>query len=353
MKPTTVTLLAIGAALLTLPLAGCGRPSPPTSQPAETTPEAKPTPAPPSEAAPKAALKIAVIPKGTTHEFWKSIHAGAVKAERELEGVSIIWKGPLKEDDRAAQITVGEDFVSQKVGGIVLAPLDDTALVRPVKEAIAQNIAVVIIDSGLASEGYASFVATDNYNGGCIAGERMGALLGGKGDVLVLRYQEGSASTMKREQGFLDTVAKKFPELKIVSSNQYAGATRATALKASENLLNRFAKLDGIYCPNESSTFGMLVALRKAGRAGQTKFVGFDASPELVKALRADEIHGLVLQNPVKMGYLGVKTIVEHIRGGKVDSKIDTGAVLVTKENMDQPEMQLLHTPDLSEFLGK
>ena len=344
MNLRTATALTI---LLMLSLAGCDKPPTPPARPAEEAPEVAPV------AESKPALKIAVIPKGTTHEFWKSIHAGAIKAERELDGVSVIWKGPLKEDDRAAQITVVEDFISQKVNGIVLAPLDDTALVRPVKEAIAQGIAVVIIDSGLASEGYASFVATDNYNGGCIAGERMGALLAGKGEMVVLRYQEGSASTMKREQGFLDTVAKKFPDLKILSSNQYAGATRATALKASENLLNRFAKLDGIYCPNESSTFGMLVALRKAGRAGKTKFVGFDASPELVKALRADEIHGLVLQNPVKMGYLGVQTIVEHLRGGQVEPKIDTGAVLVTKENMDQPEMQLLHTPDLSEFLGK
>lgn len=343
MKLRTVMALTASAALLTLPLAGCSKPPAPPAQPAEEAPEAEPKPV----------LRIAVIPKGTTHEFWKSIHAGAIKAERELDGVSVIWKGPLKEDDRAAQITVVEDFVSQKVNGIVLAPLDDRALVRPVREAIAQGLAVVIIDSGLAGDGYASFVATDNYNGGCIAGERVGALLDGRGDVLLLRYQEGSASTMKREQGFLDTVAKKFPEIKIVSSNQYAGATRATALKASENLLNRFAKLDGIYCPNESSTFGMLVALRKAGRAGKAKFVGFDASPELVKALRADEIHGLVLQNPVKMGYLGVKTIAEHIRGGQVEPKIDTGAVLVTKENMDQPEMQLLHTPDLSGFLGK
>ena len=337
-RPTRVASLCC-AALLAAAMPGCGKP--------EGAPELGPeTPSPKT-------LKIAVIPKGTTHEFWKSIHAGAIKAERELDHVSIIWKGPLKEDDREAQITVVEDFVSQQIDGIVLAPLDDRALVRPVKEALAQNIAVVVIDSGLQAEGFASFVATDNYKGGCLAGERMGQLLAGKGDVLVLRYQEGSASTVKREQGFLDTLADKCPGIKVVSSNQYAGATRATALKAAENLLTRFPKLDGIYCPNESSTFGMLVALRTAGRAGQVKFVGFDASPELVKGLRGGEIHGLVLQNPMKMGYLGVETCVAHIRGREVEPKIDTGAVLVTAGNMDQPEMKLLHTPDLSDYLGK
>ena len=298
-------------------------------------------------------LQIAVIPKGTTHEFWKSVHAGAVKAERELDRVEAIWKGPQKEDDRAAQITVVEDFISRKVSGIVLAPLDDKALARPVQEAAARGIPVVIIDSGLEGGGYVSFVATDNHNGGCIAARRLGKLIAGKGDVLMLRYQEGSASTAKREQGFLDTMAKEFPDAKIVSSNQYAGATTESAYKAAENLLNKFTKLDGIFCPNESSTFGMLRALQDAKRAGRVTFVGFDASEKLIAALRAGELHGLVLQNPINMGYLGVKAMVQHIRGLPVRPRIDTGAVLVTKENMDQPDMKLLHSPDLSEYLGE
>ncbi len=328
-------------------LSGCGRKpeSPPTgagegAAPAQT------------EEAPKP-LRIAVIPKGTTHEFWKSVHAGALKAQRELPGVTIIWKGPLKEDDREAQITVVEDFITQQVDGIVVAPLDDKALVKPVKEAVKAGIPVVIFDSALAAADYVSFVATDNYKGGCIAAERLGQLLGGKGNVIMLRYQEGSASTTKREQGFLDTLAKKFPGIKVVSSNQYAGATTESAQKAAENLLNRFPKLDGVYCPNESSTFGMLLALQESGRAGKVKFVGFDSSKKLVDALRAGQLHGLVLQNPINMGYLAVKTIVEHIRGQKVPRRIDTGAVLVTKENMDEPAMKQLHSPDLKKLLGE
>ena len=297
-------------------------------------------------------LRIAVIPKGTTHEFWKSVHAGARKAEREFEGVQVIWKGPLKEDDREAQITVVEDFITQQIDGIVLAPLDDRALARPVQEAGAAGIPVVIFDSALADEGYVSFVATDNFEGGRIAGRRLGQLLTGKGDVLMLRYQEGSASTTKREEGFLEVVKKEFPGIRVVSSTQYAGATTESAFQAAENLLNAFAKLDGIYCPNESSTFGMLRALQESQRAGKVQFVGFDASEKLVAALRAGEVHGLVLQNPINMGYLGVKTLVAHIRKQEVQRRIDTGAVLVTKENMDQPDMELLHSPDLSKLLG-
>ena len=335
-KPSFSALLC--AALLAAGQSGCKKPQR-ASEPAR-----------PGE---PEVLNIAVIPKGTTHEFWKSVHAGAVKAERELDRVKVIWKGPQKEDDRAAQITVVEDFISRKVNGIVLAPLDDKALARPVQEAADRGIPVVIIDSGLEGTGYVSFVATDNYNGGCIAAKRLAALLAGKGDVLVLRYQEGSASTAKREQGFLDTMAKEASAVKIVSSNQYAGATTESAYRAAENLLNKYAKLDGIFCPNESSTFGMLRALQDAKRAGKVAFVGFDASEKLVAALRAGDLHGLVLQNPINMGYLGVKAMVQHIRGEEVEPRIDTGAVLVTKENMGQPEMKLLHSPDLSEYLGQ
>ena len=154
------------------------------------------------------AFTIAVIPKGTTHEFWKSIHAGAVKASRDL-GVEIIWKGPQREDDREMQIQVVEDFISRGVNGIVLAPLDERALVRPVREATRARIPVVIIDSGLQGDDYVSFVATDNFRGGVLGAERLAEVMGGRGRAILLRYQEGSASTNNRERGFLETVQKK------------------------------------------------------------------------------------------------------------------------------------------------
>jgi len=305
-------------------------------------------------AADKPETVIAVIPKGTTHEFWKSIHAGAVKAERELN-VKTIWKGPLKEDDREQQIRVVENFISQRVSGIVLAPLDDVALRGPVSAAMKAGIPVVIMDSGLKSEDYVSFVATDNYKGGMMAGEYLASLLNGEGKVVMLRYQEGSASTMEREKGFLDAIAK-FQGIRVVSANQYGGATTESAYKASENLLNPLKQggkltIDGIFCPNESTTFGMLRALQDGGLAGAVKFVGFDSSEKLVEALRNGSIHGLILQNPMKMGYLGVKTLVAHLRGEKVEKRIDTGVTLVTRENMDQPQIRELLMPDLSQWL--
>ena len=304
-------------------------------------------------------LEIVVIPKGTTHEFWKSIHAGAKKAERELNAagqpVKIIWKGPLKEDDRDEQIKVVENFIGRQVDGMVLAPLDDNALVRPVETAGKANIPVVIIDSGLQSDKYASFVATDNYVGGQMGGKHLGELLGGKGNVLMLRYAVGSASTTKREEGFLDAIKEKYPDIKVLSSDQYAGATRDLAYTASQNLLSRYGnEVNGVFCPNESVTVSMTKAIRDLGKAGgNVKIVGFDTSVQSLRDLEAGDVQGLVVQNPIRMGYLGLKTLASHISGSKVEKRIDTGVAMVTKENMGEPEIQELLNPPLEEYLGE
>lgn len=297
---------------------------------------------------------VAVIPKGTTHEFWKSVHAGAVKASRET-GAEVIWKGPLKEDDREAQIAVVENFVTRGVSGIVLAPLDDKALRPAVSNAVRSDIPVVIIDSDLQGDEHVSFVATDNYKGGQMAGREMARLLNGKGRVVVLRYQEGSASTTNREKGFLDEIARH-PGIRVVSANQYGGATTESAYRASENLLAPLKKggrldLDGIFCPNESTTFGMLRALQDSKLAGTVRFIGFDSSEKLVRALEAGQIDALVLQDPFKMGYLGVRTLVDHLNGKKVPRRVDTGVTLVTRKNMSSPEIQQLLKPDLERWL--
>ena len=301
-------------------------------------------------------LTIAVIPKGTTHEFWKTIHAGAVKAQRELtaagQPVKIIWKGPLKEDDRTAQIDVVQNFLAQGVSGIVLAPLDSKALVAPVKDALEAGIPTVIIDSGLKYDQVTSFIATDNYAGGAKAAERMGEVLGGKGRVLVLRYMVGSASTELREAGFLDTIAKKFPDIKIVSSDQYAGATREQAQTAAQNLLAAMKdKIDAVFTSNESACAGMIMAIKSFNLDGKLKHIGFDASEPLIKALKAGAVQGLVVQDPFKMGYLGVMTVVAKLQGKAVEAKVDTPVQLVTPENIGTPEIQALISPQLGDYI--
>ncbi len=310
-----------------------------------------------SASAAEKSYTIAVIPKGTTHEFWKSINAGAFKARDELAAqgikVDVIWKGPLKEDDRDQQIQTIENFTTRRVSGIVLAPLDSQAMVRPVNNAIRAKVPVVIFDSGLKSDNYVSFVATDNYKGGVLAGQHMGKLLGGKGNVILLRYAVGSASTEEREAGFVDTLKKEFPQIKLISSDQYAGPTRETAYQASQNLLNRFGReVNGVFAPCEPPTIAMTKALRDIGKAGgKVKMIGFDSGSLSVADLKRGDVQGLVVQNPVFMGYKGVMTMVEHLQGKKVEKRIDTGVVLVTPENADQADVKELLYPPIDKYL--
>jgi len=302
-------------------------------------------------------LKIAVIPKGTTSEYWKIVHAGAMKAQMELaptQKVDILWKGSLKEDQSADEISVVEDMFNNRVDAIVLAPNDASALAPIVDTAAKKNIPVVIIDSGVKTESYKSFVATDNEKAGHMGGVELAKELGGKGKVIMLRYQEGSASTEEREQGFLD--AMKEANITVVDASKHGGVTADACQKSAENLLAAYTKdgalsVDGIFCPNQTTTFGMLRALEDAKLAGKVKFVGFDADTALAQAVKDKKIGALVVQNPINMGYLGVKTAVDLVNGKKPDRSIDSGVSLVTGENVNTPEAKEILTPDISKYL--
>lgn len=291
-------------------------------------------------------LRLAVIPKGTTHIFWKSVHAGALNAAKELGNVEVFWKAQLNENDTEGQINVVQDFVVQQVDGLVLAPLDRTALVQVVLEAKDAGIPTVIFDSALDDDNTLSYVATDNYNGGVLGARELGKQLGGKGNAILLRYRPGSESTEQREQGFLDTIKKEFPEIKLISENQYAGTTPESALDKTLELLNQFGdKVNGMFAVCEPVAMGALTGLEQQGLAGKVKLIGFDPSPKMVEALTDDRMQGIVLQDPVNMGYMGVKTMVAHLRGDKVEKRVNTGEAIATKENMASPEIQKLLNP--------
>lgn len=284
--------------------------------------------------------RIAVIPKGITHIFWESIRKGAEKAGVEA-GVKIFWNGPEREGNREVQIQIIEDFITQKVSGIVLAPIDNKALVPSVEKIFARNIPCVIIDSGIDTDKYVSFIATDNYKGGVIAAKRMGRILNGKGKIVVVKYAPGSASTMKRENGFINTIEQEFPEIEIVDT-KYGMDTVETSLQAAEDLLTKNAELDGLFACNESTSVGALRALQSQRRAGKMKMIGFDAGKALINGLKEGAIDSLVVQNPYKMGYTGVQAIIATLDGKKVDRRVDTGVVLVTKENLETEEIREL-----------
>jgi ribose transport system substrate-binding protein len=286
---------------------------------------------------------IAVIPKSTTQVFWKTVEAGAREGAKEA-GVEMVWKGSLNEDDPAQQIQIVEQFVSEGVGGIVLAPIDDTALKRPVAAAMQKGIPVVIMDSALKGEpvkDFVSTVSTNNYRGGEMAGEQLGKLLDGKGKVVLFRFKEGSASTGQREAGFLEAI-KKFPDIQVILDNRYSGTTAREAQSTALKMLNKLKHADGIFCSTEPSTLGMLLALKRNNLAGSKKLVGFDTSPGLMEGLRKGEIQALVVQNPKKMGHEAVKALVTKMKGETVPTVIDSSAAIITKENLDTPEIQAL-----------
>ncbi len=294
-----------------------------------------------------AKYRIAVIPKGTTHDFWLSVRAGAEKAAAELGNVEIIWDGPESETQKDVQINLVDGFINDQLDGICLAPIDRDGMIPVVRRARDAGIPTLIFDSGLSdTEATISYVATDNYQGGVIAGEEMAKLLGGKGNVILLRYQEGSESTEQREKGFLDTLAK-YPDIVIISDEQRVTTDTVEAVRVSSSLLLTHGdNVDGIFTVCESLNKGMLKALQDKQLAGKVKFIGFDSDPQLVDAMKNGQMDGIVLQNPVRMGYESVMTIVAHLEGEPVDEKISTGEALATPENMNETRMQELLFPD-------
>ena len=291
-------------------------------------------------------MTIAVIPKGTTHDFWTAVHAGAQAASQEL-GVDIVWKGPTDEGSFQKQISIVEDMITKRVDGIVLAPTHGQILSDVILKAHKKGIPLTVFDSGAEVDPskYVTFAATDNYKGGVLAAERLAELLGAKGNVAMVMVTPGGVSTMKREAGFRETLKKKFPNMKLVDE-KWGYALREKSIIAAEDIMTRQqGKLDGFFGSNETSAAGILQALEQRKLGGKIKFVGFDASPDLIAGLKKGVIHGLVVQNPFKMGYDGVKSIVDFKAGRTVPKRIDTGVAVVTGQNMNEPEMARLLNP--------
>ena len=314
-----------------------------------STPTQSPT-SPGSTGSPATAstkYRIAVIPKGTSHDFWLSVRHGAETAAKELGNVEVIWKGTQKEGDKEGQIQILDSFIVQGVDGICLAPIDRDAMVPVVTRARDRKIPTVVFDSGLSdTTAYVSYVATDNYKGGVMAARQMGKLLDGQGDVIMLRYQAGSQSTENREKGFLETLAKEFPNINVLSQNQRATSNSNEAkLKSNSMLLKYKSELEGVFTVCEPHNKGMLAALEDNKLTSKVKFVAFDSSPRMIEGLANDTVHGVVLQDPVNMGYVAVKTMVAHLNGESVDKRISTGEYVATAQNMDEPKIASVLNP--------
>jgi ribose transport system substrate-binding protein len=291
--------------------------------------------------------RIAVIPKGQAHLFWQSVHAGAVAASRE-NNVDVLWNGPASETDFTGQLQIVDSMITQHVDAICLAPIDKTAMVSVVERATRQNIPVVIFDSPVDTQSFVAQVATDNYAAGAMGAARMGKILDGKGKIAEVAVEPGSASTMAREQGFEDAIKKDFPGIEIVDK-RYGWADRAKSLNVTENMLTAHGDLVAMFASNESSTVGAAQALK--GRNAKVRLVGFDSSPGLLDDLKAGLIDSLVVQDPFRMGHDAVVAAVEKLKGGTPEKIQNLPPRVVTKENLDDPDVQKQLRPDLDKYL--
>ena len=291
---------------------------------------------------------VGVIPKGASHQFWQTVHAGAIQAGREY-GLDIEWNAPTLEIDAARQIDIVQSMVTRKLAGIAIAPVDRKALVAVLERATATGIPVAVFDSDLDSPHRIAYVATDNREGGRMAARRIGTILAGRGKVLIVGFMPGSASTMEREEGFIEEIKRAYPGI-VLLETQFGMANRAKAMAVTENMLSAHPDLAGIFADNESSSSGAVQALKsRANRIA--KLVAFDASAQLIDDLKQAWIDSLVVQDPFRMGYESVKAIGEKRKGGTVQARLDLPAKLIQAGDLNQPSVKELLFPNLDRWL--
>ncbi len=290
----------------------------------------------------KKRLTIAVLPKGVGHQFWLTVRAGAEAAGKEFDA-DIIWNGPDKETEIAKQINIVQDMISRKVDAIVMAACDENALVDVVNQAMDANIPVIMIDSGVKSDRPVSFVATDNIAAAKLAADALAYVSQGAGEVGIITIVPGAATSEQREQGFREGLARHV-NMKIVAT-QPCDSDAAKAMSVTEDMLTAHPTLTAIFAESEPGAVGAAQALEAANKAGKIVLVAFDASGEQIAALERGTIHALIVQSPFKMGYEGVKAAIDAIAGRPVEKRIDTGATIVSKANLQTPEIQQLLNP--------
>lgn len=289
---------------------------------------------------------IGVIPQGRSHMFWQTIHAGANKAGRET-GMEILWNAPLTETDYNGQLEIVDSMINRHVDAIALSPIDKKAMVNAVERAVKQGIPVIIFDTGVDTDVFTARVATDNYGAGEMAAVRMSQILGGKGKVIMVACQPGATSSIAREAGFEDAI-RKSPGIEIVDK-RFGWSDFAKSLQVAENMLTAHPEANGVFASNETGSVGASQAVK--ARQRKLTLVGFDFSPTLLEDLKNGVFDSLVIQDPFRMGYETVMLAVEKLQG-KTPKKMNAlPPRLITKDNLNNPDIQAQLNPDLKKYL--
>ena len=285
--------------------------------------------------------EIAVIVKTVNSTFWQNVQKGADAAIKGVDGHTMTFQGPASESAIADQVNMVENAINRNVSGIVLAPSDPDALVPAVKKAWEARIPVVLIDSQLADgseQYYQSFLATDNKKAGEMAAQALIERVGTEGKIAVMSYVAGAGSEIGRVGGFTDYI-KANSKLEIVGPF-YSQSQMATALNQTTDVLAANADLKGIFGANEPTAIGVGRALAQAGKAGSVVAIGFDGNEDLQNFVKDGTLAAIAVQGSYQMGELGVQTLAKILNKETVEKFVDTGVVLVTKDNIEKPEAQ-------------
>ena len=294
--------------------------------------------------------KIAVIVKDTTYPYWQTVLAGARKAGQDL-GVDVIALGAQSEADVDGQIAHLRNAVAAKPAAVVIAPTQFAALGKPIDEA-ARTVKIIGIDSAADTAAFASLLATDHAQAGRLAADALAAAIqrsyaDAEGDVALIMPARGIAALDERAKGFAEQLAAKYGALAIVARPVGDGRP-ASGAKIMADLIAAYPELRGVFAANRAMTRGAVDTL--AAHANNTtgdkiNLVGFDADEGLVKSLQDGTLAAVIMQDPFRMGYDGVKTALAASRGEQVPAKVDTGASLITKATMSSPRSQELLNP--------
>jgi len=291
--------------------------------------------------------RIGVVPKGTSHVFWLTVRSGAEAAGQKF-GVEIIWNGPPLETEYDRQMQIVDSMIAQHVDGLAVAAAERNALNRSLDRAAELKIPVTVFDSGVDSSNYMTFLATDNYAAGRMGARELARLMDSKGTVAMVMHAPGSGSTMDRERGFDDVMRTEFPQIKIVA-RQFGMSDRSKAMGAAENILTAHPDLNGIFASSEPSSIGTALALKSRNLSGKVKFVSFDSSDTLIQDLKGGTIDAMVVQDPFKMGFEAVKTLVDKLNGATPPKRIDLPARVIRKADLDKPDVHELLFPGKTE----
>jgi ribose transport system substrate-binding protein len=294
--------------------------------------------------------RIAVIPKANSLIFWVSVHAGAAAAGQTF-GVEVLWNGPAQETEYDRQMQIVDSMIAQHVDGLAVAATERKALNRSLDRAAELGIPVTVFDSGVDSTNYLTFVATNNYQAGQMGARELARLISGTGKVAIVMNTPGSASTMDRERAFDDVLRAEFPKIQIVA-RQFSMSDRSKAVAAAENILTAHPDLDGIFASSEPSSLGVALALKSRRLAGKVKFVAFDASDTIIEDLKGGVIDAVVVQDPFRMGFEAVRTLVDKLHGITPAKQIDLPARVIRKADLDQPDVHDLLYPDVKKYLS-